>query len=297
MSIRYSVILTCFAWISLASVAWADTYKSPIDKDAWSTESSKRLCTLSHAIPGYGVATFSQKAGTTLEFFLEASLGRRSATPVIIVDAPADWKTTASSNRKQLAEIKAATGKRPIHLTKMTPYQMISALAEGREPRIEFQRSNDSIPKNKVTSKDKDIIILATSGFQNAYKKYLTCVDELVAYPFDTIKKSTIYFESGSKALDEETMIKLDALAEHITHDENVYRIDLTGHSDSKGGYMSNRQTANERMWKVKDYLVYQGVDPELFTLKGFGDRMPVASNKTAEGRAKNRRVELKVFR
>lgn len=296
MSICYRAILTCFTWISLVSGAWADTYKSPIDKEAWSTESSKRLCTLSQTIPGYGIATFSQKAGERLEFLLETSLGRLSESKVLIIDAPADWKASTSRGPKQLAEIKASTGKTAIHLSKMTPYQMMSALTEGREPRIEFQLANDVVAKKQLSHKDKDTVILTTPGFQSAYKTYLTCINELVAYPFDAIKKSTIYFESGSRALDEATMKKLDALAEHIIHDENVYRIDLTGHSDSKGGYMSNRQTANERMWKVKDYLVFQGVDPELFTLKGFGDRMPIAPNKTAEGRAKNRRVELKVY-
>lgn len=292
-------ILTCFVLLSLASQVMADRYMAPFDKGEWIVNESKLACELVHPIPGYGQAVFRQAGGQRLAFHLETSLGRLSATKAQIYDAPAFWKQPKSSELKRLAEITVSPSKYPVQLTKMTAYQMLYALAEGREPQIQFLATNDTIPNKKgmARSKEKDIVILTATKFQTAYKQYLSCVDDLVAYTFNDLKKSTFFFNSGSKALTAEIKTKLDAMAEYIRQDKDIYRIHLTGHSDSKGGYMANRQLANERMWLVKDYLVYKGVTPELFTLKGYGDRMPLGPNKTKEGRAKNRRVEVKIYR
>jgi chemotaxis protein MotB len=56
---------------------------------------------------------------------------------------------------------------------------------------------------------------------------------------------------------------------------------------------MSNQDLSQKRADAVMQYLISQGVNPSLVEAKGFGDADPVASNDTAQGRAKNRRVEL----
>jgi len=60
-----------------------------------------------------------------------------------------------------------------------------------------------------------------------------------------------------------------------------------------KQGVMSNQDLSQKRADAVMQYLISQGVNPSLVEAKGFGDADPVASNDTAQGRAKNRRVEL----
>lgn len=60
-----------------------------------------------------------------------------------------------------------------------------------------------------------------------------------------------------------------------------------------KQGVMSNQDLSQRRADAVMQYLISQGVNPSLVEAKGFGDADPVASNDTAQGRAKNRRVEL----
>lgn len=296
---NYCLILTCFLSLSIVSVAFADVYKAPVDKSQWQVHASKLSCSLTHNIPGYGQAIFTQSGGKRLHFQLETTLGRLSATKARIYKAPAYWKTQQKKNREKLAEIKVDPSKTPIHLTKMTAYQLLYALAEGDEPQIVFMAANDTIPAKKgpTHSKEKDTVILSASAFQAPYQEYMTCVDNLVKYTFEEIRKSTFFFDSGSKALNQKTKAKLNAIAAYVMSDKNVYRIHITGHSDGKGGYMANRKLANERMWNVKDYLVFKGVKPDLFTLKGYGDRIPLGPNKTKEGRAKNRRVEIKVYR
>ncbi len=68
----------------------------------------------------------------------------------------------------------------------------------------------------------------------------------------------------------------------------------IDGYADSTGNEAYNLDLSERRAKAVKDYLVSRGIDPERLSTKGFGYTNPVASNDTKEGRAKNRRVELK---
>jgi outer membrane protein OmpA-like peptidoglycan-associated protein len=72
-------------------------------------------------------------------------------------------------------------------------------------------------------------------------------------------------------------------------------RVSVEGHTDSSGSDAYNQSLSERRAASVKDYLVGKGVDGSRLTTAGYGESQPVADNATAEGRALNRRVELKV--
>jgi len=72
-------------------------------------------------------------------------------------------------------------------------------------------------------------------------------------------------------------------------------RVSVEGHTDSTGADTYNQSLSERRAGSVKDYLVSKGVDAGRLSTAGFGESQPVADNATAEGRALNRRVELKV--
>jgi outer membrane protein OmpA-like peptidoglycan-associated protein len=71
-------------------------------------------------------------------------------------------------------------------------------------------------------------------------------------------------------------------------------RWQVEGHSDSVGSDAANKALSQARAQAVVDYLVLQGVDRSTMTAVGFGPDRPVFSNSTAEGRAQNRRVQLR---
>jgi OOP family OmpA-OmpF porin len=73
----------------------------------------------------------------------------------------------------------------------------------------------------------------------------------------------------------------------------NVEAIVATGHTDSIGKPAYNQKLGLRRAQAVKDYMVTQGIPAEKITVDSKGETQPVASNKTKEGRAKNRRVEV----
>jgi len=73
----------------------------------------------------------------------------------------------------------------------------------------------------------------------------------------------------------------------------NAGRVVIEGHTDSRGARAYNRDLAERRARAVRDYLVSRGLGGDLFAIEGVGPDRPVADNRSAEGRANNRRVEI----
>ena len=73
-------------------------------------------------------------------------------------------------------------------------------------------------------------------------------------------------------------------------------KIKITGYTDSTGAADYNQKLSLRRAEAVRDYLVSLGADPSKMEVSGAGEANPVADNKTREGRAKNRRVEVEVI-
>ncbi len=75
----------------------------------------------------------------------------------------------------------------------------------------------------------------------------------------------------------------------------NLEVIIAVGHTDSVGSEAYNQKLSVRRAEAVKAYLVTKGIEKNRIYTEGKGEKQPVASNKTAEGRTKNRRVEIEV--
>ena len=80
-----------------------------------------------------------------------------------------------------------------------------------------------------------------------------------------------------------------------VLNEFNRTLVDVTGHTDSTGSASHNQQLSERRAASVAEYLVAQGNNPKRFQVLGMGQNEPVASNTTPEGRAQNRRVEIRI--
>ena len=87
---------------------------------------------------------------------------------------------------------------------------------------------------------------------------------------------------------------KLDDLVGKVK-DINLEVIIAVGHTDSDGGDAANQKLSVKRSEAVKAYLVSKGIEKNRVYTEGKGEKQPVADNKTKEGKAKNRRVEIEV--
>ncbi len=73
----------------------------------------------------------------------------------------------------------------------------------------------------------------------------------------------------------------------------DIEHIDIAGHTDSTGADTYNQDLSVRRANAVKNFLIDQGIDPRVMSTIGYGESRPIADNRTSEGRAQNRRVEV----
>jgi len=111
----------------------------------------------------------------------------------------------------------------------------------------------------------------------------------------EVINLKGVSFKSGSNQLNESSYKRLDISAQDLKNNPALHVI-VAGHSDSTGNPAFNQVLSQKRAEAVRNYLVSKGVDPARLTARGYGDKQPAATNDTSEGRAKNRRVELRLL-
>src|SRR5207237_731906 len=100
------------------------------------------------------------------------------------------------------------------------------------------------------------------------------------------------YFDFDKATLKPEGKQKLAEVVRELKANPNI-RVLVEGHTDSIGSDAYNQRLSERRAKAVADYMESEGITASRITTKGWGKTKPVASNKTKEGRAQNRRVEI----
>jgi outer membrane protein OmpA-like peptidoglycan-associated protein/tetratricopeptide (TPR) repeat protein len=145
------------------------------------------------------------------------------------------------------------------------------------------------------------VMTVKKEGFVNE-THYISKTDSAVRKPvqvnFDIepikVNKSyrinDIFFGFNSFDLSDESKAVLDQTIEFLNENPEI-SIEIQGHTDNIGNDADNMKLSGNRAKSVYDYLVSTGIKPERLTYRGYGKTIPVADNKTEEGRAKNRRT------
>ncbi|MGI9542308.1 MAG: OmpA family protein [Cyclobacteriaceae bacterium] len=211
-----------------------------------------------------------------------------NATPVTN-DKFADYKNEILSKLKD-NQVLEVVGKYYTNETNSTSYDNLGvARAEG----IKAMLAND-MDADKIETRGQ--LVDDGSGnqegsFEGANFNYLTRSDVvqevagaiLIYFPFNSTEKN----------LDPEIDSYLDDLAARLKDTDQ--KIAVTGHTDNVGNDQANYNLGLKRANSVKDILVGKGISADRITDASQGENAPFASNDTDEGRAKNRRIELKV--
>lgn len=111
-----------------------------------------------------------------------------------------------------------------------------------------------------------------------------------------TVGLESVWFEYGTADISRESHDKLSKVAE-VLRLKPRYRLALQGHSDSSGSSEVNYRLSRIRANAVKTELMALGVTSDRIDIEAYGDTMPIADNNSEEGRARNRRVALRVIR
>ena len=131
---------------------------------------------------------------------------------------------------------------------------------------------------------------------KNGYQDEDGCPDEIplqLAKFTGTIKG--IYFDLDKDTIKPKSRPVLDR-AVAVLQEFNTIRIEISGHTDSTGSVAYNKDLSGRRAASVKNYLVEHGIDAARIETRGAGPDEPVDTNKTAAGRAKNRRIEFTIL-
>lgn len=187
---------------------------------------------------------------------------------------PLVGKTLVVVNQNSGKEYKGETdknGKIVIHVPKGNSYQVVYKSVTGPEKYQAF----------KIPDKPGRITYTFNPQFERRESQVYTL--------------KNVYFDTDKATLRESSYPALNNLLAAMEANEEM-KIQISGHTDSRGDADYNRKLSQRRAESVKQYLVNKGIDPGRVKAKGYGESKPIATNETAEGRQKNRRTEVKIL-
>ena len=161
---------------------------------------------------------------------------------------------------------------------------------------IQLEAASDFTVVGKKAGYISNIEKVSTIGLNRSailYVKLELVVEE--ARVGKTIVLNNIYFETGKAVIQTEFSTDLDKLVRFLK-DNPATRLEIQGHTDNTGSQAFNAKLSQSRADSVVNYLKNNGIEGSRLSAKGYGPSQPVADNKTKEGRARNRRVEMKVL-
>lgn len=181
---------------------------------------------------------------------------------------------------------------------------LIQHKMENELEKKEYQ-SIQSIEIYKIYPKNSYFIVAQKNNYLSKYQDFKWDLNtnkdtvDLVLY-LDSIvygaeqKWEDIYFETNSATLQKQSFVSLQKLLDFLFYNPNII-IEINAHTDNIGSAESNAVLSLQRAQTVADYLIVKGIGKNRLLVKGFGAEFPVADNVTEEGRALNRRVNIKI--
>ncbi len=168
---------------------------------------------------------------------------------------------------------------------------------------IEIQNKTNEINKDYAEKLDqiyyKNNIEPSYSADYNRFRLNfddfsVTPAKEKVVATVKVIPLKNVFFNTGKSDLLPQSFIELDSQVEFLKTNAEL-NIEVSGHTDNVGIESENITLSNNRAKAVADYLIQKGINASRITYKGYGSSKSITTNATEEGRAKNRRVELKI--
>lgn len=263
-------------------------YQAPIDQVVWRTASEKLRCALSHDIPLYGRAIFSQSAGELLAFSMTVRQpAMRKHDRAHLRSLPPEWKHQV--HVLDLGEVDVYRGNIPFQLRGKLPRRMLAELGKNMFPTFSYRDWEDA--------QDKVSVSLPGINISEALDTFSQCLAKLPLYKFSDYQKNLLHFDFGKDELTKAARKQLDKIVEYLQSDPTIKRIEVAGHTDNIGRKRNNDKLGERRGKAVRRYLSTKGISEKIFVIKSYGERKPVKPNRTPEGREENRRVLVKLVK
>lgn len=135
-------------------------------------------------------------------------------------------------------------------------------------------------------------------ALEKSYSKLHPFRKEIPLEPIKEGKRivlNNVFYDTDAFTLKPESKIELEKVYDFLTLNKNV-QVEISGYTDNTGTNNYNMELSRRRAEEVVNYLLSLGIDPARLKAKGYGATVPVGDNTTEEGRALNRRTELKIL-
>lgn len=263
-------------------------YEADLSESKWQFKGNPIGCELNHEVPYYGNATFKKESGKKQPLLFNLSYKRQPLTMVKVASVQSLSPSWLPKQRaRNLGEVEIKQGKNIFQTTNTASWKLLNELEVGRFPTFRYQ--------DFETIEDQVAVSLSSVGFKKPYDQFLSCLVSLVPYKLYEINKMTLHFDFAKHSLKKTYLDKLKALAQYVRYDPSIEVIIINGYTDSKGPKGYNLKLSERRVNTVKEMLSLDGTDPNRFKTKAFGEKNRAASNRSSNGRAKNRRVVIRV--
>jgi outer membrane protein OmpA-like peptidoglycan-associated protein len=123
-------------------------------------------------------------------------------------------------------------------------------------------------------------------------KQEISANEMLIALNKDGYISLNILFETGKSTIQAESLPIVDQIKELLSSNPAL-KVSVEGHTDNVGDAASNKKLSSDRAKSVMDALIAKGIDKTRLSFLGWGQEKPVGDNRTDEGKALNRRVEI----
>ena len=133
------------------------------------------------------------------------------------------------------------------------------------------------------------------TDYKGVFEPYLLNIALNPIIPGEVTIMRNIFFDSCKANLKDESLAELNKLYEFLIQNPSI-AVEISGHTDDVGSEDYNMTLSDQRAQAVTDFLVAKGIDSNRLQHKGYGFTKPLTTNQTQEGRAKNRRTEIKVI-
>ncbi len=280
--------LAFFAASLFALPLQAAQFQAPLTDTRWQLIETPLECSLTQTIPGFGEAGFYRRNGGPLQLSFQTHTQPAEQSKVHFRVATAPWQHT-QTNAKALSTMPTNKGQTRFMIQDRPAMEALAQLQEGHFTFIEYL---SQMYPNEIQ------VMLSTVKLNDSLPAFQTCLSNLHSDTFSDVSKLTVYFRLEEATLDAASKQALSRLASYAKLDDSISQIRISSHTDSHGRKRLNEPLSDARAHAVRQFLVQEhGIADELITVQSNVDLKPAASNKTIEGRARNRRTEVTLVR
>ncbi|MFC1507690.1 OmpA family protein [Pseudomonadota bacterium] len=280
-----SIVTMLILVVSCAGHAGDNVWISALDSSSWVFSGNKTACSLSHNVEGFGVAKIIAEAGVATRLEIISKELKKDSINYSVNSIPAFWAVD---------EVKPLDYQNDVSFSLLTNELIFHNADEVFERLDKGEWIQVGLHGNEQKN---DIVVISNVNFEVSAKQFLACKTDLISLNYQQIRSSEFYYPSGSTLVSKKDLRTVYAISEYVKGVRSIKTILIDGYSDNQGRSAVNLRMSRERAEEMAAILIEFGVPHQMIQIRSHGDRYPIADNRSAGGRQKNRRVTVRLIK